>query len=355
MRTDKTLLEQMQISEVEILARMELLELTAEDLEQLSQNKPLMEENIDAIVEEFYEKQTQIDEVSILIGDAETLTRLTSAQRKYVIDLFSGNYDGEYVNNRLRIGMVHKRIGVEPKLYLSAVLTLKRIIIRVLKQNIETESELNATLETLEKLIYFDTTLVFDTYIDSLVGEIENAKRKTELYAKGLEEKVAERTAQLERQATLDPLTNIYNQRAMQEVLRKEIALAKRRKTRLSLIYFDIDNFKEINDENGHSKGDEVLKHIGQVLLKNIRETDSACRCGGDEFCVILPECEIRDAKKTCEKIIAHFSEKFPDYTLSIGISETGGEEYVEGEALVKLADHKMYQAKKHIGFKIEC
>ncbi len=135
-RTDKTLLEQMEISDVEILRRLELLSLNKEALNLLVSNKLIIEENIDVIVDEFYEKQTEIDEISLLIGDADTLRRLRTAQRKYVIDLFSGNYDSEYINNRLRIGLVHKRIGVEPKLYLSAVRSLKEIITKTLKNTV---------------------------------------------------------------------------------------------------------------------------------------------------------------------------------------------------------------------------
>ena len=121
-------------------------------------------------MDEFYLRQTEIDEISLLIGDADTLTRLRNAQRKYIVDLFAGNYDSECVNNRLRIGMVHKRIGVEPKLYLSAVRSLKDLIAEVLRDNITQEATLTETLKALDNLFYFDTTLVFDTYIGSLVG-----------------------------------------------------------------------------------------------------------------------------------------------------------------------------------------
>lgn len=352
-RTEQTLLEQLQISDVEILRRMELLNLSQNDLKLLSNHKLLMEENIDLIVEEFYEKQTEIDEISLLIGDADTLRRLRTAQRKYVIDLFSGLYDSVYVNNRLRIGMVHKRIGVEPKLYLSAVRTLKDIIIKTLTNGIKKQDVLIKTLDTLDKLLYFDTTLVFDTYIDCLVGEIETAKKRTEVYAKSLEEKVAERTKQLEEQAKLDPLTNIYNQGAMQEFLRRELSIAKRHQTKLSLIYFDIDNFKKINDTFGHIEGDEVLKQLGQFITSSIRETDIPCRYGGDEFCLILPECNTTFAEVICKKIIKLFGERYPDYSLSMGIAETGIDKYLDGTQLIKIADEKMYLAKEEIGFHI--
>lgn len=352
-RTDKTLLEQMQINDVEIARRMELLDLKQSDLDILASLKFLIKENIDTIVNEFYEKQTEIDEISLLIGDADTLTRLRAAQRRYVTDLFSGHYDGEYVNNRLRIGLVHKRIGVEPKLYLSAIKTLKEIVFRILKDTISDKEMLTVTVAAVDKLLYFDTTLVFDTYIDSLIGQIETEKRKTEAYARGLEEKIAERTMQLEGQAKLDPLTNLYNQRAMHETLRRELALAKRRNTRLSLVYFDIDNFKEINDSEGHLRGDEILRCIGKTMRRCIRETDIPCRYGGDEFCIILPDCNTENARMVCEKIIADFSSRHSDSFLSIGISETGGAEYIDSDALIKQADEMMYQAKKEKGSQI--
>ncbi|WP_448211010.1 diguanylate cyclase [Colwellia sp. MEBiC06753] len=349
-RTETTLLEQMQISDVEIANRMELLGLDQEALNILANHKLLIEDNIDIIVDEFYEKQTEIDEISLLIGDADTLTRLRNAQRKYVIDLFSGHYDSEYVNNRLRIGMVHKRIGVEPKLYLSAVKTLKELIVKVLKDNIGNSELLDETFYALDNLFYFDTTLVFDTYIGSLLEEIQSAKRKTEAYAKSLEQKVAERTQQLEEQARLDPLTGIYNQRAMQDVMRREISVARRRESKLSLIYFDIDNFKEINDSQGHIKGDEVLRFIGQTLLATIREVDVACRYGGDEFCIILPECDKESAVAVCNKIILNFTERYTYVSLSMGVSSIGPGHYQDIDAMIHSADAKMYMAKKESG-----
>ena len=352
-RTDKTLLEQMQISDVEILHRMELLDLKRTELDILAGLKDFIGDNIDSIVNEFYDKQTEIDEISQLIGDADTLARLRAAQRKYVTDLFSGNYDSEYVNNRLRIGLVHKRIGVEPKLYLSAIKTLKEIVSAVLVKFIGEHDLLMETLSALDKLLYFDITLVFDTYIDSLVGQIETEKGKTELYARSLEEKVAERTRQLEDLTKLDPLTNVYNRRAMEEMLKREVSIAKRRNTNMSLVYFDVDDFKVINDKHGHLKGDEVLKAIGLCLSRNSRETDIPCRYGGDEFCLLLPECNSEKARDVCEKIINDFGSRYPGFFLSMGVAETGNGEYIDGDELIKRADEKMYQAKKETGFKI--
>ena len=354
-RTQQTLLEQMQLGDIEIARRKELLGLDESGLHLLACQKGIIEENIDIIVDEFYEKQTEIDEISLLIGDADTLKRLRSAQRIYVLNLFSGRYDSEYVNNRLRIGMVHKRIGVEPKLYLSAVWSLKEIIVRTLFRVIEDKQVLETVVTVLDKLLYFDTTLVFDTYIDSLVSEIENAKRRTEQYASSLEQKVAERTSQLEKLAQMDSLTNIYNQRSMYDFLKRELALAKRHDSKLSIIYFDVDNFKAINDKHGHIKGDEVLKSIGLILLKNTRDTDIPCRHGGDEFCLILPDCDIDSAKLVCEKIIKDFKSRYKSFSLSFGVAQAGPDNYdIEGQDLIREADRHMYKAKSINGNAID-
>ena len=125
--TMKTLLEQMRITEMDIDARKRLLDFHDDDVDALLQCRPHVESRLDDIVEIFYGIQTSNPDIAALIGDVDTLERLVNAQRHYILDLFSGVYDLEYTNNRLRIGLVHKRIGVEPKFYLSAVHLLGRI------------------------------------------------------------------------------------------------------------------------------------------------------------------------------------------------------------------------------------
>jgi len=197
-RIELTLLTQMLITDHEIVRRKELLHFSDEDMVLLTSCRQFIEEDIDIIVDDFYQVQTSFEEIALLIGDTGTLARLHAAQRTYVLDLFSGSTDIAYVNNRWRIGLVHKRIGVEPKLFLSAIKTLKDIIVKALQSRIPDSSVLARTCLALEKLLYFDITLVFDTYIRSLVREVETAKASVESYAASLELQVAERTRQLE-------------------------------------------------------------------------------------------------------------------------------------------------------------
>jgi len=351
--TKKTLLEQLQINESEIARRKLLLGITEIDEQLLFECKKLVIDQIDHIVTDFYKQQTSIDEIAMLIGDADTLTRLHAAQRSYVLGLFDGFYDMEYVNNRLRIGMVHKRIGVEPKLYLSAVKTLRDTIHKTLDEHLADKSYLQRITAALDKLLYFDTTLVFDTYIRALLTEVESAKDRVESYALELEQKVAERTRELQELSQHDSLTGLFNQRALNEYLRRQFAFARRQNKSFTLVYLDVDHFKQINDTKGHFVGDEVLKHLAESLRAVCREVDIPCRFGGDEFCVILPDSDTANAHIVCQRLIDEFKTREASVTLSIGIAQAGPEDFVESDFLLRAADKKMYEAKAIEGFAI--
>ncbi|MBU0664497.1 MAG: hypothetical protein KJ990_08145 [Proteobacteria bacterium] len=126
--TDHTLIEQLKISKREIERRKEYFGLTQTESQTLISLKELISDHIEEIVEEFYTKITPFDEMDRVIGDAETLRRLKNYQRTYILSLFDGQYDEDYVHSRLRVGVVHKRIGVEPKFYVSAVYNLSSIL-----------------------------------------------------------------------------------------------------------------------------------------------------------------------------------------------------------------------------------
>ena len=176
MSTMKTLLEQLRVTETELRVRKHLLDFSEEDVDVLTQCRAQVEQRLDTIVDTFYGIQTSNPEIATLIGDADTLDRLQAAQRRYILDLFAGSYDLEYANNRLRIGLVHKRIGVEPKYYLSAVYLLRRLLVENLADLVSEEDQRKRVIKALDKLIYFDVTLVFETYIQSMLSEIEAVK-----------------------------------------------------------------------------------------------------------------------------------------------------------------------------------
>jgi diguanylate cyclase (GGDEF)-like protein len=352
--TDQTLSEQMKVHEAEIFHRKELIGFSENDAELLRNCQGFILEHLDKLVTEFYDHQIAFDEVALIIGDADTLQRLTSAQKLYIMSLFSGSYDLEHANKKLRIGLVHKRIGVEPKYYLSAVKTLKDKLSAIIRDEISDAEVCNATVNALDKLLCFDIELVFDTYIRSLVAVMESARDKTERYALDLEEQVTERTKELHELARRDGLTGLYNHRAFLEFLKRDIASAQRNNLPLTLLYFDVDKFKLINDQKGHVMGDKILQTIGKTLSEISREVDVPCRYGGDEFCVILSGCTVEEAKNFCRRLQEQFSGQHEAITLSMGIAQTGPEIFHDHDELIKRADEAMYLAKKKRGFQIE-
>lgn len=345
--TDQTLIEQMRVTDFEIAARKELFSITAEDASLLKHARPYIEAKLDLLVEEFYELQTSVPDIALLIGDADTLGRLRNAQKAYILDLFVGYYDIEYVNNRLRIGLVHKRIGVEPKLYLAAIQVLKKLIVSLIKESVPDVEEHVPIVQAVEKLMMFDVSLVFDTYIRSLVSEIEISKARTENYASVLEEKVKERTEQLETMSRTDALTGLLNRQHFDEMLIQVLRGAQRRHEPVTVAYVDINDFKAINDTLGHHRGDEVLRVVACALKASSRAEDLCFRYGGDEFCIVMPDCALNDAQQHWEKrVLQRLENQEEALTLSIGYAQTGPEEYVSFEQLIQQADHRMYMAK---------
>jgi two-component system cell cycle response regulator len=154
------------------------------------------------------------------------------------------------------------------------------------------------------------------------------------------------------RLMTLDGLTELHNKRFFSEALDKEIARAKRYERGFSVVLFDIDHFKKVNDTYGHLAGDAVLRQLGALVKTRLRHTDIAARTGGEEFGVIVPEVSLEGARVLAEKLrraveeaAFRFEGTLLPVTISLGTTEwRPGIE--TGEALLHLADQRLYAAK---------
>lgn len=163
------------------------------------------------------------------------------------------------------------------------------------------------------------------------------------------EEELRRVQAVLERQATTDPLTGIFNRLKFNELLDLETREALRYNHPLSLIMFDVDYFKAINDTYGHLVGDVVLKEIALLISKNIRNVDIFARWGGEEFIILSPNNGLKRARKLADKLchlIAQFHFSCPcTVTASFGVAQFTAEDTFG--SLVKRADDSLYRAKE--------
>jgi diguanylate cyclase (GGDEF)-like protein len=154
--------------------------------------------------------------------------------------------------------------------------------------------------------------------------------------------------AEVERLAKEDGLTGLANRRVFEEVLNREVARSRRTHEPLSLVIFDVDHFKRVNDTLGHQAGDDVLRQVAQELGATARDIDLVARYGGEEFTVILPNCSLDDAVRVAERMRSSLSEnpRLTGVTVSAGVAEIPTNAPDE-EALIAAADEAMYISKR--------
>ena len=152
--------------------------------------------------------------------------------------------------------------------------------------------------------------------------------------------------------SSTDELTGLFNRRSFESTFEKEFLRAQRYNNNLTLVIFDIDYFKKVNDTYGHQCGDFVLKEISNAALQTFRKTDTVFRFGGEEFAVILTETDIEQAKiplerfrKTVETLNLTYQNQNINVTVSIGACQFD-ETITSKEEFLKLADFALYEAK---------
>lgn len=154
------------------------------------------------------------------------------------------------------------------------------------------------------------------------------------------------------RLTTVDGLTQVFNRRYFEEALEREISRCNRYGRELSLVFMDIDHFKQVNDTYGHLMGDHVLKQLATAIKDKIRREDIFARYGGEEFALLLPEVDAKGALTMAEKVRKlverqrfHFERKNFSVTLSLGVASLSPA-LRDAPELVHAADAKLYAAK---------
>jgi len=159
--------------------------------------------------------------------------------------------------------------------------------------------------------------------------------------------------ALLREQSVRDHLTGLFNRRYMEETLEREMLRVARKQLSLGMIMLDVDDFKRFNDTWGHAAGDEILRELGSLLLREVRGEDIACRYGGDEFIVILPDASREVTRKRAEMICEYAGlfhlqfegQSLAAVTLSLGVA-VFPEHGATSTGILRAVDDALYRAK---------
>jgi diguanylate cyclase (GGDEF)-like protein len=160
-----------------------------------------------------------------------------------------------------------------------------------------------------------------------------------------------EELKRLELNAVTDPLTGLHNRRLFAETFDKELNRARRYGQPLGLVTLDLHRFKEVNDQHGHPRGDEVLRAAAATLKKALRTSDSAFRIGGDEFALLLPQTDSPQALALCRRVQTVFAEMLLPLQLAVSVGMDHGvaifpQDAEHADQLIRIADERLYQLK---------
>ncbi|SDN12933.1 globin-coupled sensor protein [Paenibacillus jilunlii] len=178
----------------ELNEQMQMIDLSVEDLVLLRRMKPIVEKDIDYISDQFYKTVLGVDKLQAIILEHSSIERLKKTLREHIIEMFEGSINEEYIAKRLTIAKIHKRVGLEPKWYLSAFQNLQNVFITVIYNETDRDDERLKVVQTVTKLLNLEQQLVLEAY------EKENIREKEEQYLlvkNELKQKIAEFSGEL--------------------------------------------------------------------------------------------------------------------------------------------------------------
>ncbi|MFM2130393.1 MAG: hypothetical protein RL477_1939, partial [Pseudomonadota bacterium] len=295
--------------------------------------------------ERFYEHVGTFGPLRRIIQANSTVDALKTSLRRYILSIGCDMENLAYVEQRLRIGQIHCKIGLEPRWYLGAFDQLEAAIQEILAAACAGDMTRYLRLSgSLRKIMKSDVSLGIDAYHEDSLAVLQTTLAK-----------IRKHEQELRRTSRLDGLTGVLNRKAMMHALKKEIERSDRYGHPMAVLFVDLDHFKNINDSHGHAFGDRVIKSICAKIRETIRLSDILARYGGEEFVVTLVECSPEDATRIAERlrrIIAgnviqkRDTEVFVQVTVSIGMYLREPNER-DPRTVLRLADRALYAAKK--------
>ncbi len=332
-----------QITPQDIQERKRFLQLHESDDADIGVIREVIATNIDAIVDEFYVHIALHQQMERFLSDRRTVDRLKQEQRKYLESFGRDINSAAYFEDRLRIGVVHEKIGLGQRWYLGSYSILFGIIASHIKTRLGLDTDaFQRLLFTMHKVFTLDAILTVETYhqaatqrLDAILAQLTQAHNN------------------LQELSRLDGLTGLVNRKFVMESLEMEVHRSHRFQHPFLLALIDVDHFKAINDRYGHPCGDYVLKACAQTIRKALRPADIVGRYGGEEFAVGLVECDTASAEHILDRVrlsIANTVFQFEEEKISVTIS-IGAMPMCDAadriELMLRKADDALYSAKE--------
>ena len=321
-----TLLENMRITEQDIEHRLHLLQFSSDDAACLRHHSAWLTTNASTLMSQHHKQLYSLSDTQIQGTDR---TELLFFIYQYLKSLFSGEYTHGYIESRLHIGKRYQELNIPITSFLSSLGPLHLSIIDTIQhKKVDPEkNETQALINAIQKLFYLDIQLISESYYVAKQAIAEHKQQQN---------------------ALIDPLTQIMNKRAFATELDRTIAITKRSNSTVTLLYININNFKDINSIYGYDEGDNVLKCFTGVALEQLRKSDSIARIHDDHFCIIMPNTPIENARLVCERMVELVDESI-DIPISLSV---GGSSYTSGEDttledLTGLANEQMFNAQR--------
>ena len=335
------LVDYYQYDQLKRLHCLDVLALGVEENQLIHQiHRDFLDDRADEIVDRFYLKLWKHEEFKVFLSEPERLARLKITQSKYLHELGIACETEAYFEGRLRVGLVHARIGLPLTLYISAYNLLYTTILDAIPESLQRQGlHYQRLLKVLSSLITLDMNLAVEAYHYTEVGHLKNTV-----------ENLLDEHSQLKHQAHYDSLTGLFNHERIK--LHLETALSDLPNDHaLCVIMADLDHFKQVNDNYGHLMGDAVLRGISSRLRATMRGFDYIGRYGGEEFLIILQNTDLEEGEEIAERLRMqveqspfHHNDQSIPITISLGLTHYHSGDTVE--TIIQRADEALYQAK---------
>ena len=298
--------------------------------------------NLEQIIESFYIYLQTHREYAEYFLPGEQLIRMAQTQQNYLRSLGVNFLSPDYFEGRLKIGIIHNRIGLPPRLYECAYSKLRELISDFIPD--DAEHELRCALSRfLNRIITLDISLALESYYQVNIGNLQASIDALE-----------KSNDMLLARSQTDTLTGVSNRAAILNSAKDCIENFTTKGKTFTIVMCDVDNLRLVNDRLGHMAGDLVLKHVVKLILSRIRSGDMIGRYGGDEFLILLQETGADRANKIMMEIVSLLADSNMvirdnkvKHTISFGITTVKSGDDLPG--LLMRVDQSLATAKHRL------